>query len=295
MVICPRCQRSVDETKWTSCPICYERIVPEATAPVQSAETTLSPAASVIVPPSVHNYAPNSPQLQYPLEPLNAPHPSQVQQAEHLARPSVIPFAYGTGGNSTAPRPAALLMDRHTTPMKASRTGTIVGLFTVLTLLSCSFGWWYLWDQRQKPKRQAIAVFTAMMKQDWKAVYPLIIVSDELKREAPTAEIFARGMSVEMQDGMRANQKIAYGSEIMKTITDVHADDAIIDGDKADVPIYFWMTKMHMRYEMKGSVRLINESGIWKCDMYAENCAENLMGRPVPNTLMTDTGIPIYK
>lgn len=40
---------------------------------------------------------------------------------------------------------------------------------------------------------------------------------------------------------------------------------------------------------------MVNEHGTWKCDMYAGNFAVKMMGKQVPGTLTTTSGVPIYR
>lgn len=80
MVICPRCQRSVNETIGTSCPICYARIVPGAVAAPSPQEDEGMPGSQSAIQPIVpHHYAPLDASQPFTLQLLNEQRPPQTQ------------------------------------------------------------------------------------------------------------------------------------------------------------------------------------------------------------------------
>jgi hypothetical protein len=108
--------------------------------------------------------------------------------------------------------------------------------------------------------------------QDFKALYPLVAFNEEDKKKYPDADAFAKDME-------KAKPVLSSVSSMM---TDFTTGEAKIDGNKATVPT---SSKVQGR-NMKGSMDMILEKGIWKWDTTANDksaslkALTNLIGKP---------------
>jgi len=185
------------------------------------------------------------------------------------------------------PRPAYQSSTRERTEQKSSGTGAIIAIVLVILLfVGGGIGGWYWLMHRTNPKDQAVAFYSALIKQDAKAMYPLIELSDETKKAAPNADSFAEQTTAGVQQYSQANPIVAQGLEMLKSISDIQAGEPVIDGDKAEVPVSSKMSIMGQQITMKGTAHMVNRMGIWKIDARTnsltdmEKVGKDLLGKP---------------
>lgn len=231
--------------------------------------------------------------------PINAPMPAANQRlsltGEVINVPAPIqsapqPGSYGGMGgigNPSMPRPAYQSSTRERTEQKSSGTGAIIAIVLVILLfVGGGIGGWYWLMHRTNPKDQAVAFYSALIKQDAKAMYPLIELSDETKKAAPNADSFAEQTTAGVQQYSQANPIVAQGLEMLKSISDIQAGEPVIDGDKAEVPVSSKMSIMGQQITMKGTAHMVNRMGIWKIDARTnsltdmEKVGKDLLGKP---------------
>src|SRR5881296_765805 len=81
---------------------------------------------------------------------------------------------------------------------------------------------------------QALKLYLAIQKQDWKSMYLLTLFSDNVRKQMPDdADAFAedvrRGISSE-KDGQKTV------SDVLDNLSDLAVGEPLVSGDKADVP-----------------------------------------------------------
>ncbi len=200
------------------------------------------------------------------------------------------PGSYGgTGGigNPNTPKPAYQSATRERAQQNSTEKSPIIAIVVVsLLILGGGFGGWYWLMHRTNPKDQAVAFYTAVVKQDTKAMYPLMALSEEVKKTVPNADAFSEQSSARLQTYSQSNPFVAQAMEMLKGITDIKAGEPVIDGDKADVPVSAKMTLMGQQLTMKGTAHMVNERGIWKYDARSNSLTDlqkagtDLIGKP---------------
>ena len=190
MVICSRCQQSVDETTQTACPICFTPVA--APGGAAQAQALGGPAASA----PTASYTPGAMPLNGPAPtPVslnagassfnNAPPPASTLGANQRMTLSgevidaPVPMASPPAGNSQyKPRTSYTTPQAAETREKSGANPIVVGLVFLL-LFGGGFGGWYYWMHRTNPKDQALKFFAAAKSLDPKGMYETMEVDEE--------------------------------------------------------------------------------------------------------------------
>jgi hypothetical protein len=332
MVICSRCEQQVDETKRTTCPLCFTPLpAPGAATNASQAPMRHSPQSDLDVPlaampsppggapaplmpqpsgiPGIYTQpsAPSTPQPSG-IPGIYAQPPAPVSPLTPGARTSLSGEVYGSDGASgpppnymaggvpmAPPRPGgpgaprssyATARPRAAAETPKSGVSPVVVVLLLLVLGGGGFGGWYYWMHRTNPKDQAEAVYRATVKQDYKALYPLIALSDEAKKQVPDADTFAQKAEQNTNQLAASNPIIKLGLDAMKNITDINVGEPTINGDKAEVPTSAKMSINGITLTFKGMAHMINQGGIWKLDETAGDMAsgmqagQDMVGKP---------------
>ena len=275
MVSCPRCAQQVDETTRTTCPHCFTPL--SATGAPPTGQPPPGPPASGMPgqPPPPQSYAPQ----------LNRSAGTRVSLTGEVIEDnaSAPPPSYVGGGApvrppvGVAPRPgppaasrAAYGASRTEAPAKSGggkAVGILLGLLIVGGLGTA--GWFFLMPHTN-PKEVVQKFDTAVAAQAWKAAYPLVELSSDMKTKCPDASAFAGYMTSEV-DKMRAVPMAnAIVDAALKSYQTAKVGEPTIDGDSAKVPVSLRLSISGMGTTIERpvdmNVPLRKVGGTWKID-----------------------------
>lgn len=181
-------------------------------------------------------------------------------------------------GGTAAPIPPPPRPGMGTDENEVPPNRTAVPMLIVL-LVAMVFGGWWLFRPKPDPKQQALSIYTAIAKQDWKGLYPFLALSEEDLKQMPDADTFAQ----KTQQAINSNPVGKMGMEALKGIKDIQVGEPTINGDKADVPTSATLTFMGQSIKMKGTAHLIQSDGEWKMatgGQQAMQVGQDLIGKP---------------
>ena len=326
MVTCPRCQQPVDETVRSTCPLCFSPIPQAVQQAAQPAAPLAAPGPEPSSPSAGQSYYGQPPQPvapgahQQPPAYGAYPYPGQQQTPVPMPaahRPPLNPGARVslTGevidpGAPVGPAPgyvggSPVAPSRVGQPPAASRTqvpqrresapaaerpgsGNAVGIvLALLVLIGGGVGGWYYWMHRTNPKDQALAVYKSYLSQDYKAAYSLSALGPTGKKNFPDADSFATAQQTAINTFLT---KLPFGSSLLDSLkaaaTTAAVGEPVVTADKAEVPTSCTLTFMGRSVKMKGTAHMVNDGGIWKMDLTADNTQEatnagrDLVGKP---------------
>lgn len=114
------------------------------------------------------------------------------------------------------------------------------------------------------PKAQALKLYLVMQKQDWRALYFLIALSPNAKKDLPDdADAFAAGVRKGISDS--DGQKVL--DDLFNNMSDIAVGDPVMNGEKADVPTSCKITFNGKQLSFKGDAHMIKDQNIWKWDL----------------------------
>jgi hypothetical protein len=305
MINCPRCEQPVDETVRTTCPLCFTPLRPEAeAAPAQSGAAPLAGASSSAYGATPLAAAPPQQPVARPLAgapvqptamplngsaspsamPLNAPPAQPLRNANtmrtlngDIIEAPPAPAAPSPMGGNYAPRPAAPRPGYSTparveTKAKSGGGGIAVVLVALLLLGSGGFGGYFWWTHRAgDPKDTVKRALADQANGDYKDLYGLIDLSDQMKAQVPDAQAFADKQNA----GMAALENGPIGALLKATGTDLKATmkkmtetakigETKVEGDVATVPVTMQIPSTTQTMTINAHLKQVG--GAWKIE-----------------------------
>lgn len=196
----------------------------------------------------------------------SAPPPSYVGGGQALRPPVGAPPR--TGGPASAR--AAYGAPRSEAPAKSSG-GIVVAVLAGLLVLGGlgAGGWWFL-TPHTTPKMVVQKFDTAIGAQDWKAVYPLVELSPDIKAKCPDATAFASYMTAEMDKARSVPMGGGVVDGVIKAYQTAQVGEQKIEGDSATVPITLKLSiavlGMTSEKAIEQQIPLHKVNGAWKID-----------------------------
>lgn len=316
MIKCPRCEQIVDETVRTTCPLCFTPLQPASSAaqetPTPQASYPPAQPAGPSVPASAGGQismaapqigAPPAPSAGNPISPtaMGAAPGRRVSLTGEVydeatpaaAGVSAAPGSYPGPMPARSHRPGSPAAARYRPGRAEEETGTrsssgAFGLIVVLLLGAAGIGGWWYWNHRTNPKDQALALYKYAVAQDYKAMYPLVALSEETQKKYPDADSFVQ----KTQEELNANPGLRDMMQKSKDlVSDIKVGEPKIDGNKAEVPTSAKVNVLGMSINFNGTAHMINQSGVWKLDLTEASPQElqqksmDLVGKPDMSTL----------
>ena len=275
MVSCPRCAQQVDETTRTTCPHCFTPLSAIAAPPVGQPPTgqTLSGTPGQSPPPP--SYAPQ----------LNRGAGTRVSLTGEVIDDdaSVPPPNYVGGGASVRPpvgvasRPIGLAAprpaygaSRSEAPAKSGGGKVVAVILGLLVLGGLGAGGWFFLMPHTNPKEVVQKFDAAVAAQDWKAAYPLVELSSDMKTKCPDASAFAGYMTAEVDKLRAVPMTNAIVDAAITSYQTAQVGEPTIDGDSAKVPLSLKLsisglgTTIERPVDMSVPLRKIGRT--WKID-----------------------------
>ncbi|HTQ10836.1 MAG TPA: caspase family protein [Fimbriimonadaceae bacterium] len=146
-------------------------------------------------------------------------------------------------------------------------------------------------DQPLSPKldaaecqSQALALYQAMQKQDWKALYHLAAFSPEITKILPGEDEFAKQVSDGIDEGGNRDST----NQLFAAMSDLAVGSATIQGDKATVPTTMVLAINGQTKHFHGVAKMVRSGKTWKWDLTTTNNLEKattdamtaLIGKP---------------
>lgn len=118
---------------------------------------------------------------------------------------------------------------------------------------------------RPDPSPHTLAYYTALSRQDWKAVYPLTAFAPEEREVYKDAPDFAQKMEKQLAvDGPEVQ-----GFSLLKDLSEIAVGTPTVSGDKADVPTSATLTYQGKPRHFHGVAHMVYQDGGWKFDTSA--------------------------
>jgi hypothetical protein len=132
---------------------------------------------------------------------------------------------------------------------------------------------------------QALALYKAIQKQNWKALYYLAQFSPAIQKQLPGADEFAK----QVAQGVRSSGNAAVVDTLFKGMKNIRVGTAAVSGNKATVPTAVTVNLNGKVMPFKGLARMIKSNGAWKWDLTGTDDAQKatsvaiqeLIGKPV--------------
>ena len=174
-----------------------------------------------------------------------------------------------------------------TNDRESGKSGGFAGVFmSIVVGASVLFGLFYVWTHRTNPKDQAKSMMVAFAKKDWKTAYDLVALGAEGKKQLPDADTFGK-QAEKLFRGYESNPLYKpFIQSLAQAADSVTTGEAILTGDKAEVPTGVTVSSGGVSVSMSGKAHMINEGGAWKLDMTSDNQAardkvtRDLLGKP---------------
>jgi len=275
MVSCPRCAQQVDETTRTTCPHCFTPLSSSGAPPVGQAPPGQPTSGMPGQPPPPQSYAPQlnrSAGTRVSLtgevieDNASAPPPSYVGGGAPV-RPPVGVAARPAG--SAASR-AAYSPSRSESPTKSGGSKVIGIIFGLLVLAGLGAGGWFFLMPHSNPKEVVQKFDAAFAAQDWKAAYPLVELSSDMKTKCPDAAAFATYMGGQVDKLRSVPMTNAIVDAAIKGYQNAQVGEPTIDGDSAKVPLALKLSISGLGTQIERpvdlSVPLKKIGGTWKID-----------------------------
>ncbi len=131
---------------------------------------------------------------------------------------------------------------------------------------------------------QARALYTAIHKQDWHALYYLASFSPAIKKQLEGPDKFAADVKSGIDQG--GNTKVV--NDLFNSIRNIKVGAPAVKGTKATVPTSADITVNGRTLHFNGFAKMINDGGTWKWDLsYTDdvekataNSLQQLIGKP---------------
>ena len=132
------------------------------------------------------------------------------------------------------------------------------GLFVVGIMAGCH-------RSLPDPRTPARNYYTALSRQDWRAMYPLTAFSSEEKEVYKDADEFTRKMVMQVS----VDDAHKEGFDYLKGLTEISVGTPVVSGDKADVPTSATLLYQGNTMRFHGVAHMLYEDGAWKFDTSA--------------------------
>ena len=120
-------------------------------------------------------------------------------------------------------------------------------------------------DIKSDPKAQALKLYLAIQAQDWKTMYFLTLFSPNVRKEMPDdADAFARGVRTGINSEKDGQKNI---DDLLNNLSEITVSDAVVTGDKADVPTSAKFTLNGKTVIFKGTAHMIKDGVEWKWNL----------------------------
>lgn len=246
MILCPQCQRRVDETVQAKCPYCaawLTKTPPQAATavppvpPLPTGRTTLG--GEVLADPLPAPTAPPAPGL--PTHPvLDSKKPGAPLPAAGMNHPDVLA--------ATLLKPEPTLDSNPVLRMLPRSPRLLIAVGGSLAFLIClPFLAWQMRNQVRPaypieanladPNIAAEEILRTVTASDYKRLYFLVAFPGEEGKTRPGAQEFEKGV----QESMRIAPQQAAVNQLFRNLSDFSTGPAVIQGDNAQVP-----TKMNL-------------------------------------------------
>ena len=145
-------------------------------------------------------------------------------------------------------------------------------------------------DSMSDPKAQALKLYLAIQKQDWKSMFVLTLFSPNVRKEMGTdADAFATGVRTGINSEKDGQKTI---DDLLNNLSEITVADPVINGDKADVPTSAKLTINGTPVVFKGTAHMIKDKDAWKWDLTfsddtkaaTEQALLALIGKPIGKT-----------
>jgi len=196
----------------------------------------------------------------------SAPPPSYVGGGAPVRPPvGVAPRAAGPAASRAAYSPS-----RSEAPTK-SGGGKVIGIiFGLLVLAGLGAGGWFFLMPHSNPKEVVQKFDAAVAAQDWKAAYPLVELSSDMKTKCPDASAFAGYMTDQVEKARAVPMTNAIVDAAIKSYQTAMVGEPTIDGDNAKVPLSLKLSISALGNTIERpvdlSVPLRKVGGTWKID-----------------------------
>jgi hypothetical protein len=118
------------------------------------------------------------------------------------------------------------------------------------------------------PESQALALYTAIHKQNWKALYYLASFSSTVKKSLPSPNKFAS----DVQAGIDAGGNAKVVKDLFSSMRNIRTGKAKITGNHATVPTSADLSVQGKTKHFTGVATMIRDGGVWKWDLsYTDN------------------------
>jgi len=120
-------------------------------------------------------------------------------------------------------------------------------------------------DAASDPKAQALKLYLAIQKQDWRSMYFLTLFSETVRKQMPDdADAFATGVRTGI-NGQPDGQKTL--DDLLNNLSEIEVAEPVVSGNKADVPTSAKFTLNGRVVTFKGTAHMIKDREIWKWDL----------------------------
>jgi hypothetical protein len=120
-------------------------------------------------------------------------------------------------------------------------------------------------DRSSDPGAQALKLYLAIQKQDWRSMYLLTLFSEKVRNEMPDdPDAFATGVRAGI-NGEKDGQKTL--DDLLNNLSEIEVAEPVISGDKADVPTSAKLTLNGRMVPFKGVAHMIRYKDVWKWDL----------------------------
>jgi len=115
------------------------------------------------------------------------------------------------------------------------------------------------------PKAQALKLYLAIQKQDWRSMYFLTLFSQTVRNQMPDdADAFATGVRSGI-NGAPDGQKTL--DDLLNNLSEIAVAEPVVNGDKADVPTSAKLTINGRVVTFKGTAHMIRDRDVWKWNL----------------------------
>jgi len=120
-------------------------------------------------------------------------------------------------------------------------------------------------DVKSDPKAEALKLYLAIQKQDWKTMYFLTLFSPNVRKEMPDdADAFATGVRAGINSEKDGQKTI---DDLLNNLSEITVLDPVMTADKADVPTSAKLTVNGRTVFFKGTAHMIKDRDVWKWDL----------------------------
>ena len=119
-------------------------------------------------------------------------------------------------------------------------------------------------EPTSNPRAQALKLYLVIQKQDWEALYSLVLFSPKLRLEmGGQSKEFAAGV----RQGINESDSGKAVKELFDNMSDIAVGEPVINGDKADIPTSSKVILKGRTAFFKGTAHMIRDGQSWKWDL----------------------------